>query len=240
MIKFKIFTIFPELFPQILSTSIMGEALKNNLWNIEIINIRDYASDFRKTVDDTPYGGGAGMLYKVDVLHRAIQNNIDQSKKPLIIYPSPRGELFNQKIAQNLSKESEINIICGRYEGVDQRIIDIHNIKEVSIGDYIISGGEIASYVIIDAILRNIPNILGKSASIDEESFGSIENDEYEYLLEYPHYTRPYEFLNQKVPDVLLSGNHKNIEKWRKEKALEITQRNRPDLYKKYLEKNNK
>ncbi len=218
----------------------MGEALKNNLWNIEIINIRDYASDFRKTVDDTPYGGGAGMLYKVDVLHRAIQNNIDQSKKPLIIYPSPRGELFNQKIAQNLSKESEINIICGRYEGVDQRIIDIHNIKEVSIGDYIISGGEIASYVIIDAILRNIPNILGKSASIDEESFGSIENDEYEYLLEYPHYTRPYEFLNQKVPDVLLSGNHKNIEKWRKEKALEITQRNRPDLYKKYLEKNNK
>ena len=248
MINFKVFTIFPELFPQILANSITGEALNKNLWKLEIINIRDYGLDTRKTVDDAPFGGGAGMVFRPDVLHNALSENIDKNiiqnsqniLKPKIIYPSPRGKVFNQKMAQKLSQESEINIICGRYEGIDQRIIDIFDIEEISIGDYVLSGGEIASYVLIDAILRNVKGVLGKEQSLEQESFGNIENNDYEFLLEYPHYTRPANFLDKEVPTVLLSGHHANIEKWRKEKAEEITQKNRPDLFEKYLKLKNK
>jgi tRNA (guanine37-N1)-methyltransferase len=143
-------------------------------------------------------------------------------------------------MAQELSQESEINIICGRYEGIDQRIIDIFDVEEISIGDYVLSGGEIASYVVIDAILRNVKGVLGAEQSLEQESFGNIENTDYEYLLEYPHYTRPANFLGKEVPTVLLSGHHANIEKWRKEKAEEITQKNRPDLFEKYLLSKNK
>ena len=176
MINFKVFTIFPELFPQILANSITGEALNKNLWKLEIINIRDYGLDTRKTVDDAPFGGGAGMVFRPDVLHNALSENIDKNiiqnsqniLKPKIIYPSPRGKVFNQKMAQELSQESEINIICGRYEGIDQRIIDIFEIEEVSIGDYVLSGGEIASYVLIDAILRNVKGVLGKEQSLEQ------------------------------------------------------------------------
>jgi tRNA (guanine37-N1)-methyltransferase len=244
MINFKIFTIFPELFPQILANSITGEALNKNLWKLEVINIRDYGFDARKTVDDAPFGGGAGMVFRPDVLHSALSKNIiknsENIQKPKIIYPSPRGKVFNQKMAQELSQESEINIICGRYEGIDQRIIDIFEIEEISIGDYVLSGGEIASYVLIDAILRNVKGVLGKEQSLDQESFGNIENNDYEFLLEYPHYTRPANFLDKEVPAILLSGHHANIEKWRKEKAEEITQKNRPDLFEKYLLSKNK
>jgi len=244
MINFKIFTIFPELFPQILANSITGEALNKNLWKLEVINIRDYGFDARKTVDDAPFGGGAGMVFRPDVLHNALTKNIiknsENIQKPKIIYPSPRGKVFNQKMAQELSQESEINIICGRYEGIDQRIIDIFEIEEISIGDYVLSGGEIASYVLIDAILRNVKGVLGKEQSLDQESFGNIENNDYEFLLEYPHYTRPANFLDKEVPAILLSGHHANIEKWRKEKAEEITQKNRPDLFEKYLLSKNK
>ena len=176
MINFKIFTIFPELFPQILANSITGEALNKNLWKLEIINIRDYGLDARKTVDDAPFGGGAGMVFRPDVLYNALSNNIDKNslsnsqnlKKPKIIYPSPRGKVFNQKMAQELAQESEINIVCGRYEGIDQRIIDMFEIEEISIGDYVISGGEIASYVLIDAILRNVKGVLGKEQSLEQ------------------------------------------------------------------------
>lgn len=244
MINFKIFTIFPELFPQILAKSITGEALNKNLWKLNVINIRDYGFDVRKTVDDAPFGGGAGMVFRPDVLHNALEKNILQNpqnlKKPKIIYLSPRGKVFNQKMAQELSQESEINIICGRYEGIDQRIIDIFDVEEISIGDYVLSGGEIASYVVIDAILRNVKGVLGAEQSLEQESFGNIENTDYEYLLEYPHYTRPANFLGKEVPTVLLSGHHANIEKWRKEKAEEITQKNRPDLFEKYLKLKNK
>jgi tRNA (guanine37-N1)-methyltransferase len=243
MINFKIFTIFPELFPQILAKSITGEALNKNLWKLNVINIRDYGFDVRKTVDDAPFGGGAGMVFRPDVLHNALEKNILQNpqnlKKPKIIYLSPRGKVFNQKMAQELSQESEINIICGRYEGIDQRIIDIFDVEEISIGDYVLSGGEIASYVVIDAILRNVKGVLGAEQSLEQESFGNIENTDYEYLLEYPHYTRPANFLGKEVPTVLLSGHHANIEKWRKEKAEEITQKNRPDLFEKYLKRKN-
>ena len=236
MINFKIFTIFPELFPQILAKSITGEALNKNLWKLDIINIRDYGFDARKTVDDAPFGGGAGMVFRPDVLYNALDKNISKNvKKNKIIYPSPRGKVFNQKMAQELAQESEINIVCGRYEGIDQRIIDMFEIEEISIGDYVISGGEIASYVLIDAILRNVKGVLGKEQSLEQESFGNIENNDYEFLLEYPHYTRPASFLGQEVPEVLLSGHHANIEKWRLQKAEEITQKNRSDLFQKYI-----
>lgn len=223
MIHFKIFTIFPELFPGPLAASITGSALAKNLWSFEAINIRDYAFDARGTVDDTPYGGGAGMLMKADVVGEALEKN--PVKK--IIYLSPRGKVLTQKMARELAKEKEIGILCGRYEGVDQRVLDEFEIEEISIGDYVLSGGEIAAFPFIDAILRNVEGVLGADESLSEESF------DYDNLLEYPHYTRPAEWRGRKVPDVLISGHHKKINEWRKEQALEITKKNRPDLLKK-------
>ncbi len=238
--KFKVFTIFPELFPGPLAASVTGSGLKNNLWQIEAINIRDYATDTRKTVDDSPYGGGAGMVLKPDIIASAIDTNIDLQipKKTKIIYLSPKGELFNQKIAKNLSKESEIALICGRFEGIDQRVIDKYQMQEISIGDYVLSGGELAAYVVIDAIVRNIAGVIGTSESLAEESFGHQIDDQksaYDFLLEYPHYTKPYESLGLKVPEILISGHHQKISKWRLEQAIEITKKRRPDLYEKYL-----
>ena len=239
MIKFRVFTIFPELFPQILATSIMGEALQKNLWELEVINIRNYATDNRKTVDDTPFGGGAGMLFRPDILSFALEQNIKEIAKAKIIYPSPRGKVFSQDMARNFAKNAEINIICGRYEGIDQRVIELFNVEEISIGDYVLSSGELACYVMIDAILRNVENVLGAKASLDEESFGSDENSKYRHLLEYPHYTRPANFRGLEVPEVLTSGHHKNIANWRLEQSIKHTQNIRPDLYQKYLQDNN-
>ncbi len=248
MINFKVLTIFPELFPGPLGISVIGSALQKNLWQIEAINIRDYAKDERGTVDDAPYGGGAGMLFKADVVagaiesalasfekggniaQRAMTEDLNQRSKPKIIYLSPRGKKFTQKKAQELAKESEIILLCGRYEGVDQRVLDEFEIEEISIGDYVLSGGEMAAYVVIDAILRNVDGVLGADESLSEESFGSKENSEFENLLEYPHYTRPQEWRGREVPQILTSGHHKNIQAWRKESAIEVTKRNRPDL----------
>jgi tRNA (guanine37-N1)-methyltransferase len=228
MINFKIFTIFPELFPGALSASITGSALEKKLWSIEAINIRDYAFDERGTVDDAPYGGGAGMVLKADVIAEALEKN--PAKK--IIYLSPRGKVFNQKIARELAKEKEIAVLCGRYEGVDQRVLDEFEIEEISIGDYVLSGGEIAAYVFIDAILRNVDGVLGADESLNEESFGSKNGDDFENLLEYPHFTRPQEWRGRTVPEVLTSGHHKKINEWRKEQALELTKKRRPELLK--------
>jgi tRNA (guanine37-N1)-methyltransferase len=230
--NFKILTLFPELFPGPLGASITGSALAKKLWSFEAINIRDYAKDERKTVDDTPYGGGAGMVLRADVIAEAIENS-KPSKK--IIYLSPRGKIFNQKTARQLSQEKEITILCGRYEGVDQRVLDEFAIEEISIGDYILSGGEIAAYVFIDAILRNLPGVLGADESLLEESFGSAKNSEFENLLEYPHFTKPAIWRGCEVPPVLLSGHHKKINEWRKEQSVNLTKKNRPDLYKKFL-----
>lgn len=229
MINFKIFTLFPEIFPGYLNYSIMGEALKQKLWDFEAINIRDFAKDNRKSVDDYPYGGGFGMVIKPDVIADAIDSSI-KNNKTKIIYLSPRGILFNQKMACELSKESELALICGRFEGIDQRVIDEYEMIEISVGDYVLSGGELPAMILIDAILRNIAGVIGDENSLKEESFGNGQNSPYNNLLEYPHYTKPSDWRDHKVPEILLSGHHQKIRDWRLEKAKELTAARRKDL----------
>lgn len=232
MINFKILTLFPDLFPGPLDASVTGSALAKKLWSIEAINIRDHAFDERGTVDDTPYGGGAGMVLKPDVVAAAIEKSQGNKMGKKIIYLSPRGKVFNQKIARELANQEEITILCGRYEGVDQRVLDEFEIEEISIGDYVLSGGEIAAYAFIDAILRNVDGILGANESLAEESFGSENNEEFQNLLEYPHYTKPAKWRGREVPEILTQGHHAKINKWRKEQAIELTKKVRPDLLK--------
>jgi tRNA (guanine37-N1)-methyltransferase len=228
--KIQILTLFPELFPGPLAQSVTGRGLNNNLWSINTYNIRDFANDKHKTVDDIPYGGGSGMIMKPDVLGRAIKATFDQKK---IIYLSPRGKLFNQEMARNLAKQPELNLICGRFEGIDERVIERFNIEEISIGDYILSSGDLAAYILIDACLRNIPGILNCYESLNEESFGNAQ--EYNMLLEYPQYTRPMIFDGITIPNILLSGNHQEIKKWRLAQAKKKTEQNRPDLLKRNI-----
>ena len=221
----RIFTLYPELFPGPLAKGLYGKALLSDIWNIKTINIRDYALDKHKTVDDTPFGGGSGMLIKPDVLAKSLDQNIKSNEK--IYYLTPKGKLLNQKLAKELSKEKTINLICGHFEGVDQRVIDTRNIEELSIGDYILSGGEIAALVVLDSILRLIPGVVGNDQSISEESF---ENG----LLEYPQYTKPQIWEEKRVPDVLLSGDHAKIKDWRLSQCEAITRDRRPDLWQRY------
>ncbi len=227
----RIFTLFPDVFPGPLNKGIYGRALKKKIWNVEVVNIRDYASDKHQTVDDTPFGGGSGMLLKPDILSKSLDGNVKKNER--IFYLSPRGKKFDQKIAKELSKEKAINLICGHFEGVDERILGTRNIEEISIGDYILSGGETASFVLIDSIVRLLPNVLGNNMSNTEESF---ENG----LLEYPQYTKPQIWEKKSVPEVLLSGDHVKIKDWRLSQSEAITRRQRPDLWKKYIEKNKK
>lgn len=235
MLNLQVFTLFPELFPGPLGTSITGSALAKKLWSLQTIDIRQYATDFRKTVDDTVYGGGSGMLIKPDVVYSAVSQNIKPNTK--LIYLSPKGKVFCQEMAYQLACENDIAVLCGRYEGVDQRVLDALNFEEVSIGDYVLSGGEMACYVFVDAILRCLPQVLGKSQSLLEESFGNNQaDDNYKYLLEYPQYTKPAVWQNMAVPEVLLSGHHKKIKEWQQQQAENITQKNRPDLYNLYLQ----
>ena len=232
-----ILTMFPELFPGPLSSSITGNALKNKLWQFDAINIRQYANDKHRAVDDTPYGGGGGMIMKPDVLGKAIEENF-LSNQNEIIYLSPRGELFNQNLAQNFSKQKGINIICGRFEGIDERVINEYRIREVSIGDFVLSSGDIAAYPFLDACIRLLPGVLGNDVSLAQESFGEDQN--YEMLLEYPHFTRPQNWKDRQVPEVLLSGNHQLIENWRLEQAKQKTKEVRPDLWGRYLNRGEK
>ena len=225
MTQAQIFTLYPELFPGPLNKGLYGKALSNNIWNLKIVNIRDYSSDKHKTVDDTPFGGGSGMLIKPDVLANSLDQNVKPNEK--IYYLTPKGKLFSQKLAKKLSKEKTINLICGHFEGVDQRVIDTRNIEELSIGDYVLSGGETAALVVLDSILRLIPGVLGNDQSISEESF---ENG----LLEYPQYTKPQIWEKKNVPDVLLSGDHAKIKDWRLSESEAITRDRRPDLWQKY------
>ena len=221
----RIFTLYPDYFPGPFCKGLYGKAMEKKIWNMETVNIREYAKDKHKTVDDTPYGGGLGMLIKPDVLASALDKKIKSSEK--VYYLSPKGKLFNQKLAKELCKEKTINLICGHFEGIDQRVIDSRNIIELSIGDFILSGGESAAYVIIDAVLRLIPGVIGNNHSIDEETF---ENG----LLEYPQYTKPQIWEKKSVPDVLLSGDHAKIKDWRLSQSEAITRDRRPDLWQKY------
>ena len=221
----RIFTLYPEYFPGYLNKGLFGKAMSEKIWNLETVNIRDYTIDKHKTVDDTPYGGGNGMLIKTDVLAKSLDENIKGKEK--IIYLSPKGKLFDHKYAKELSGEKSLNLICGHFEGIDERIIQNRNIEEISIGDYILSGGETAAFVILDAILRFLPGILGNENSTEEESF---ENG----LLEYPQYTKPQIWEDKSVPDVLLSGDHAKIKDWRLSQSEAITRDRRPDLWQKY------
>ena len=221
----QVFTLYPEVFPGPLSKGLYGKALSKNLWNLKVVNIRDAAEDKHKTVDDTPYGGGSGMLLKADVLAKSLDQNKTENER--IIYLSPKGKKFDQLYAQELSKEKSISLICGHFEGVDERVLSTRNIEEVSIGDYILSGGETAAFVLLDSILRLLPGVLGNENSNMDESF---QNG----LLEYPQYTKPQIWEEKGVPEVLLSGDHNKIKHWRLSQSEAITRVRRPDLWQKY------
>ena len=224
----KVFTLYPDLFPGPLGSGLYKKALDKKIWSLDVINIRDYAEDKHKTVDDTPFGGGSGMVMRADVLAKSLDKNIFNKKEP-IIYLSPRGKRLDQTYTKEISKEN-INIICGHFEGLDERILETRNIQEVSIGDFILSGGEIGAFVIIDSVVRLLSGVLGNPNSLSEESF---END----LLEYPQYTKPQKWEKKEVPSVLLTGDHKKIKDWRLAQSEDITRRRRPDLWKKYKKK---
>lgn len=217
--KFDVLTLFPEMFSPV-KQSILGRAEEKGLIDINLINIRDFSKDKHKKVDDTPYGGGAGMVIRPDVVYDAYNSvKTDEAK---VIYLSPQGKTLNQKKVEELSKQKHLILICGHYEGIDQRVLEELEVEEISIGDYVLTGGELPAMVLIDSVSRYIEGVLTQE-SIEEESFSNN-------LLEYPQYTRPEEFMGRKVPEVLLSGHHENIRKWRYEKQLEITKQKRPDL----------
>jgi tRNA (guanine37-N1)-methyltransferase len=221
----KVLTLFPEMFPGPLAHSLAGKALADDAWSLETVDIRDYATDRHRTVDDTPFGGGAGMVMRADVVDAAIEDAA-LSDAPLI-YLTPRGETFSQAHATEFATGPGVTLICGRYEGIDQRVLDARNVTEISLGDFVLSGGEPAALALIDACVRLLPGVMGAEASLEEESFTRG-------LLEYPHYTRPADWCGRKVPDVLLSGHHENICAWRTEQAEIATRDRRPDLWDRY------
>ncbi len=207
-----------------LSTSITGRAMKNNLIQIEAVNIRDFTTEKHGHVDDYPYGGGAGMVMQAEPIYRTWKHITDGlERKPRVVYMTPQGQVFNQGLAEELAKEEDLIVLCGHYEGVDERILEMIVTDNVSIGDYVLTGGELPAMVMIDCISRLVPGVLNNEVSAEFESF-------HENLLEYPQYTRPEEFMGMRVPDILLSGHHANIEKWRHEQSVKRTQERRPDL----------
>lgn len=227
--RVNILTLFPDMFPGPLSGGITGRALENGLWSVNAVNIRDFATDNYKTVDDTPFGGGAGMVMKPDIISDAVQS---LPKRGRMIYMSPRGRVLDQKLARELMTEETLTILCGRYEGVDQRVLDHYDFEEISIGDYVMSGGELGAMVLIDSCVRLLDGAVGNAETTVNESH---ENG----LLEHPHYTRPALWTDPEgdehaVPEVLSSGHHKNIEEWRHMQSGEITRKNRPDLWDEY------
>lgn len=222
--KFEILTLFPQMFEPIINESIIGRAIKNNIIEVNITNIRDFSTDKHRRVDDYPYGGGNGMVMQPQPIYDAYINVINSyENKPKLIYMTPSGKLFNQEIATELSNEDNLIILCGHYEGIDQRVIDEIVDEEISIGDYVLTGGEIPAMVLIDAVSRLVPRVLGNDESSEEESFSNG-------LLEYPQYTRPVEWNERTVPEVLVSGHHANIKKWQHEEAIKRTKKVRPDL----------
>lgn len=224
----QVLTLFPEMFPGILGASLPGKALKDGVWQLETLDIRRFASDKHASVDDTPYGGGAGMVMRPDVIDAAIRGaeaSFGQAARK--IYMSPRGRVLNQALVKDLVKEPSLLLLCGRYEGIDQRVIDAQGLEEVSLGDFVLAGGEVAAMTLVEACVRLLPGVVGNAATTEEESFEAG-------LLEYPHYTRPSLWKGMEVPEVLMSGHHEKVRVWRQAKAEEITQRRRPDLWKQY------
>ena len=221
----RVFTLYPELFPGPLDIGLYKKAREKKLWSLEVVNIRDYATDKHKTVDDTPFGGGSSMLMRADVIANSLDKNISNKNEP-IIYLTPKGKKFDQTYVKKVMHKN-INIICGHFKGVDQRLLETRNIEEVSVGDFILSGGEIGAFVLIDTIVRLIPGVIGNYNSLNDETF---ERN----LLEYPQYTKPQKWEEKVVPDVLLTGDHDKIKDWRLAQSEDITRRRRPDLWEKY------
>lgn len=225
MLHVNLLTLFPEMFPGPLGQSLSGRALEKKLWSYTAVNIRDFATDKHKTVDDTPFGGGAGMVMRPDIIEKALLSLPQPGWK---IYLSPRGKLLNQSLVQELAATETFTLLCGRYEGVDQRVLDAHEFEEISIGDYVLSGGEPAAMILMDACIRLIPGVMGNDETAGEESFSNG-------LLEYPHYTRPAEWVaangeTYAVPEILRSGDHGKVAKWRLQQSEKITKARRPDL----------
>ena len=221
----RVLTLYPELFPGPLGVGLYKKAMDKKIWSLEVVNIRDYATDKHKTVDDTPFGGGTGMLMRADVIANSLDKNISNKDEP-IIYLSPKGKKFDQIFSKKIL-DKNINIVCGHFEGVDQRLLETRNIEEVSVGDFVLSGGEIGAFVVIDTIVRLIPGVLGNANSLAEETFER-------YLLEYPQYTKPQKWETKDVPYVLLTGDHVKIKDWRLSQSKDITRRRRADLWEKY------
>ena len=222
-----ILTLFPEMFPGPLGFSIVGKALKEKVWSLNLINLQNFSKKGPKYIDEKPFGGGSGMIIKSEIIHNALNNVIKKVKKNYsLIYLTPTGKKLNQKKIKKFSKKKDLILVCGKYEGIDQRVIDKWKMEEISVGDYILSGGEIAAMSLVDSCVRLLPNVLGSSSSLKSETF---ENN----LLEYPQYTKPRNWLGKKVPDVLLSGNHEKIKEWKKQQSIKITKIKRPDLIKK-------
>lgn len=230
--RFHIMTLFPEIFHSYMNESIMKKAVEKNIIEVNIYNIRDFSTNKHKKVDDYPFGGGAGMVMTPQPIYDTYKHIITTHNinNPSVIYLTPKGKVYNQSIAKQLSLKEDIILLCGHYEGIDERIIDLIVTDEISIGDYVLTGGELPALIMIDSISRLIPGVLNQEESFEEESFK-------DNLLEYPHYTRPRDFEGLKVPEVLLSGNHKKIDEWRREESIRITKERRFDLYKKSNEK---
>ncbi len=248
-----VLTLFPEMFPGPLGQSLAGKALDTGLWALDLLDIREFARDKHRSVDDTPFGGGAGMVMRPDVVDAALRQARDSwsgqdvgnqhlagqlrdgetgpEREAPVLYLSPRGRLLTQDLVRNLAAGPGVTLLCGRYEGVDERVLEAHDILEVSVGDYILSGGETAALVLMDAVVRLLPGVMGNEASPGEESFGA---EGFEGLLEYPLYTRPADWQGRMVPEVLISGHHEKIRLWRRAQAEEITKRRRPDLWARY------
>jgi len=220
--KASILTLYPDMFPGHLGLALAGRALERGDWSIEAVQIRDFAEDKHRSVDDTPSGGGAGMVLRPDVLARAIDSIADDGRPRLLM--SPRGRPLTQERVRELAAGERSEIVCGRFEGVDQRVLDRHQVEEISLGDFVLTGGEIAAQAILDATVRLIPGVLGNAASTDEESFS-------DGLLEHPHYTRPAIWEGQEIPAVLQSGNHAEIARWRRQKSEDLTRERRPDMW---------
>ena len=218
----RILTIFPEMFPGPLGESLAGKAMDDGLWSLATVNIRDFATDRHGTVDEPPFGGGPGMVMRPDVVHAALES-VASAPGP-VVYLTPRGKPLDQETVGGLAREDGMTVLCGRYEGIDERVLELHDMMEISLGDFVLSGGEPAAIAMIDACVRLLPGVMGDESSLEEESFQSG-------LLEYPHYTRPAEWQGRRVPDVLLSGHHANIRAWRREQAERVTRKRRPDLW---------